>query len=111
MSEEPNKNEATEPKKLLIDGNANFQLLAAYNVYSELFDGAADSAVKADLNRNIEALKEGRIDCETFYRNIAHYRNLPPNPPSQNRITFETQRKRDWRIKSQRQERIRRHKK
>lgn len=111
MSEQPNKNEATQPKKLLIDDTTNFQFHAAYTVYSELFDGATDAAAKADLNRNIEALKEGRIDCETFYRNIAHHRKLPLNPPSQSRITFETQRKRDWRIKTQRQERIRRHRK
>jgi len=111
MSEEPNRNEASHPKKLLIDEPTNFQFHAAYTVYSELFDGATDAAAKADLNRNIEALKENRIDCETFYRNIAHYRKLPSNLTSQGKITFETQRKRDWRIKSQRQERIRRHKK
>lgn len=111
MIEEPDKNEASPPEKRLIDDPTNFQFHAAYLVYSELFDSTTEAEAKADLNRNIEALKENKIDCETFYRNIAHYRKLPPNPPRQERFLLQTQRKRDWRMKTQRQERIRRHKK
>lgn len=110
MTEEPNKNEAPHPEKLLIDEPTNFPFHAAYIVYSELFDSATEAEAKADLNRNIEALKENRIDCETFYRNIAHYRKMSPIP-RQERFLLQTQRKRDWRVKTQRQERIRRHKK
>jgi hypothetical protein len=94
----------------LIDEPTNFPFHAAYLVYFELFDNATDTEAKADLNRNIEALKENRIGCETFYRNIAHYRKMSSNP-RQERFSLQTQRKRDWRKKTQRQERIKRHKK
>jgi hypothetical protein len=108
MTEEPNKNQTPPPEKLLIDEPTNFPFHAAYLVYSDLFDNATENEAKADLNRNIEALKQNRIDCETFYRNIAHHRKLAP---SHERFSLQTQRKRDWRKKSQREERIRRHKK
>ena len=110
MTEEPNKNETPLPEKLVVDEPTNFPFHAAYLVYSELFDNTTDAEAKADLNRNIEALKENRIDCETFYRNIAHHRKMSPNP-RQERFSLQTQRKRDWRKKTQRQERIKRHKK
>jgi hypothetical protein len=110
MSEESNKNEPSSPEKLLIDEPTNFPFHAAYVVYSELFDGARGDEAKADLNRNLEALKENRIDCETFYRNIAHHRKMSSNP-YHDRFSLQTQRKRDWRKKSQRQDRIKRHKK
>jgi hypothetical protein len=110
MTEEPNKNETLPPEKLLLDDPSNFPFHAAYLVYSDLFDTVTSNEAKAELNRNIEALKQNTIDCETFYRNIAHYRKLSPTP-YQERFSIETQRKRDWRVKSQRQERIKRHKK
>jgi hypothetical protein len=109
MSEEPNV-EKPLPEKLLIDELTNFPFHAAYVVYSDLFDNVTDAEAKADLNRNIEALKQNKIDCETFYRNIAHHRKMSPNP-HHDRFSVATQRKRDWRKKSQRQERIKRHKK
>jgi hypothetical protein len=110
MTEEPNKNETPLPEKLLVDEPTNFPFHAAYLVYSELFDNITGAEAKADLNRNIESLKENRIDCETFYRNIAHHRRMSSNP-RQERFLLQTQRKRDWRKKTQRQERIKRHKK
>jgi hypothetical protein len=109
MTEEP-KSEKPLPEKLLIDELTNFPFHAAYVVYSDLFDNVTDAEAKADLNRNIEALKEKRIDCETFYRNIAHHRKMSPTP-YHDRFSVPTQRKKDWRKKSQRQERIKRHKK
>jgi hypothetical protein len=110
MTEEPNENETPVPEKLLIDEPTNFPFHAAYVVYSELFDSATEAEAKADLNRNIEALKQNRIDCETFYRNISHHRKTGQSL-YQNRFSLQTQRKRDWRKKAQRQERIKRHKK
>jgi hypothetical protein len=112
MTEEPNENETPIPEKLLIDEPTNFPFHAAYIVYSELFDKATGAEAKADLNRNIEALKENKIDPETFYRNIAHHRQVSPLPtPHYDRFSVQTQRKKDWRMKTQRQERIKRHKK
>jgi hypothetical protein len=110
MTEEPDINEPSISEKLLIDEPKNFPFHAAYVVYSELFDKTTDAGAKADLNRNIEALKEEKIDCQTFYRNIAHHRRLGSNR-RQERFSLQTQRKRDWRKKTQRQARIKRHKK
>jgi hypothetical protein len=110
MTEEPTKNETPPPEKLLIDEPTNFLFHAAYLVYFELFDHTTDSQARLDLNRNIEALKENRINCETYYRNIAPHRKLEPGP-RYDRFSVQTQRKKDWRVKTQRQERIKRHKK
>ncbi len=109
MTEESNKNETPLPEKLLVDDPMNFPFHAAYSVYSECFDAVTAAEAKADLNRNIEALKQNTIDYETFYRNISHYRKMTTAP--QERFSLQTQRKRDWRKKSQREDRIRRHKK
>ena len=110
MTEEPNKSEAPPPEKLLIDDAMNFPFHAAYVVYAELFDNINNDDARADLNRNIEALKENRIDCETFYRKITHHRKTARGP-YHDRFSLQTQRKRDWRKKAQRQDRIKRHKK
>jgi hypothetical protein len=110
MTEEPNENEAPPPEKLIIDDPMNFPFHAAYVVYAELFDNITDVDARADLNRNIEALKENRINPETFYRNISHHRRMAPNQRRE-RFSLQTQRKRDWRKKAQRQDRIKRHKK
>jgi hypothetical protein len=66
---------------------------------------------KKDLNLNIEDLKDNKISPEAFYRNVAHYRGDMPNERRRDRFTVQTQRKKDWRMKSQKQDRIKRHKK
>jgi hypothetical protein len=109
MTEEPNKQEQPAPEKLLLDDPSNFQFHTAYLVYSDLFDSATEAGVKKELNENIDALKQNQINLETFYRNIAHHRKIPI--PRQERFTLQTQRKKDWRVKEQRQERFKRHKK
>ncbi len=109
MTEEPNKQEQAPIEKLLLDDPSNFQFHTAYLVYSELFDNATDAAVKKELNSNIDGLKKNEINLEAFYRNIARYRKL--DLPRQDRNPIQTQRKKDWRAKEQRSERIRRHKK
>ena len=110
MTEEPNKQEQPAPEKLLIDEPSNFQFHTAFLVYSDLFDQATSVEIKKELNGYIEALKQNQIDLETFYRNVAHHRKMAP-APRQERFALQTQRKKDWRIKEQRQERFRRHKK
>jgi hypothetical protein len=110
MTEEPSKQEAPAIEKLLVDDPNNFPFHTAYMVYSELFDGTADLEVKKDLNKNIEDLNQNRIDYESYYRNIAHYRKVAPIQRA-DRAMFQTQRKKDWRVKEQRQDRIKRHKK
>ena len=110
MTEQPDKQQQPAPEKLLIDDTSNFPFHAAYLVYSDIFDKATSNEVKQEINNQIIALKQNQIDLETFYRNVAHHRKLDSNP-RQERFSLQTQRKKDWRIKEQRSERIRRHKK
>jgi hypothetical protein len=113
MTQEPSDQSNPEPspkvEKLLIDNTTNFPFHAAYMVYSESFD-AADDIGREELNRNIQDLQENKIDSQAFYQNIGRYRKLGPMP-KQERFQMQTQRKKDWRKQSQRQERIKRHKK
>ncbi|HLN44898.1 MAG: hypothetical protein ACM3WQ_01375 [Chloroflexota bacterium] len=118
MTEEPNKDDnqqpdeqkESSPEKLQIDDQSNFPFHAAYLVYSDIFDNTTSDDVKREMNGYIEALKQNQIDLETYYRNVAHYRRVDANP-HQERFSLQTQRKKDWRIREQREERIRRHKK
>ncbi len=114
MTEQPPQNNPEPiptPEKLQLDDLSNFQFHAAYLVYSELFDNASGVEVKKDLNLNIEELKENKISPEAFYRNVARYRGDVLSERRRDRFTVQTQRKKDWRMKSQKQERIRRHRK
>jgi hypothetical protein len=115
MTQQPNEqnnNNELPPQieKLLIDNDSmNFPFHAAYLVYEEAFEKATEAQAKTELNQNIQDLKENKIDLETFYRNLAPFRKL--DVPRQERFSMQTQRKKDWRKKTQRQERIKRHKK
>jgi hypothetical protein len=110
MTEQPNEqNNPPNIDKLLIDDLLSFQFHAAYLVYEEAFDKATDVEAKEELNRNIEDLKGNKISTETFYGNVSRYRKL--DVPRQERFSMQTQRKKDWRKKTQRQDRIKRHKK
>jgi hypothetical protein len=110
MTEQPNEqNNQPQVQKLLIDNPVNFQFHAAYLVYEEAFDKANDLEAKEELNKLIEQLQENKIDPETFYMNVSRYRKL--DVPRQERFSMQTKRKKDWRRKEQRQDRIKRHKK
>jgi hypothetical protein len=114
MTEQPNEqNNNVEPtpqsEKLLIDDLSNFQFHAAYLVYEEAFDKASDAESREELNQNIQDLKDNKISAEAFYGNVSRFRKL--DVPRQERFSMQTQRKKDWRKKTQRQERIKRHKK
>ncbi len=112
MTEQPNESNTSQPQteKLLIDNPSNFQFHAAYIVYSEVFDHVNEE-VRKELNQNLEDLHSSKIDLETFYANISRHRHLEQMPRQGGRLTVTTQRKKDWRMKTQRQERIKRHKK
>jgi len=110
MTEQPNEqNNPPNIEKLLIDDLSSFQFHAAYLVYEEAFDKATDMEAKEELNRNIQDLKDNKISTETFYGNVSRYRKL--DVPRQERFSMQTQRKKDGRKKTQRQDRIKRHKK
>ncbi|MGA3112186.1 MAG: hypothetical protein ABSE15_09180 [Candidatus Bathyarchaeia archaeon] len=112
MTEQPNESNPTQPQteKLLIDDLSSFQFHAAYVVYFEAFDHASEDARK-ELNQNLEDLKSSKINLETFYVNISRYRKVEQMPRQGGKFIVTTQRKKDWRMKTQRQERIKRHKK
>ena len=98
---EQNNNPQSAPQieKLLVDDPAHFQFHAAYMVYSDTFDAVSEAQAKKELNQNLEDLKANKIDYETFYVNISHYRKL--DMPRQERFSMQTQRKKDWRKKTQ----------
>ena len=107
MTEQPNEQTNPQTQKLLIDDPVNFQFHAAYLVYEEAFDKARDEHVRTELNQNIQDLNDNKIDASTFYMNVSRYRKV--DAPRQERFSMQTQRKRDWRKKEQRHDRIKRH--
>ena len=110
MTEQPNEqNNPPQIMKLLIDDPMNFPFHAAFLVYEEAFDKTNEVQTKNELNRNIQDLKENKMDLETFYRNMTPFGKL--DVPRQERFSMQTQSKKDCRKKTQRQERIKRHKK
>jgi hypothetical protein len=109
MTEQSNEKNQQVPEKLEIDDPSNFQFHAAYTVYADTFDKTSDGDSKEELNQFIEDLKDNKMDFETFYRDLAPFRKI--DVPRQERFTMQTQRKKDWRKKTQRQDRIKRHKK
>jgi hypothetical protein len=111
MTEESDKSESTLPEKLLIDNPSDFQFHAAYLAYSDAFEKSAVAEAKRQLNQNISALQQGQMDYSTFYRNIDQYRTGTGFQQNYSRTIIRTQRKREWRRTTQKQERIKRHKK
>lgn len=110
MADEPESKESVSPEKLLIDSSSNFQFHAAYLAYSDVFDRVADPEARKQLNQNIVELQQNQIDYQTFYEKIGRFRGDDPNLRSYGRAFIKTQKKRDWRRKTQKHERIERHK-
>lgn len=111
MIEETDEKEATSPEKLLFDNPFNFRFHAAYLVYAEIYDTTTNPEVKKELNQHIKALKQNEINYSKFYRNVNQYRTSTNHGQSRSRFSVKTQRKREWRRKTQKRERIKRHKK
>jgi len=111
MSEKPETNEQPAPEKLSIDDPSDFQFHAAYLAYSQAYDKTTNNEGKKLLNENIVSLQQKQIDYPTFYRNISQYRGPEANSYMHGRPFIKVQKKQEWRRKTQKQERIRRHKK
>ncbi len=111
MIEKSDNNVSTSPEKLLIDNPSNFQFHAAYLAYSNTYDQTINPETKRQLNQNIIALQQNQIDYPTFYRNIDRYRIEDGSQHNYGRSLIKTQKKREWRRKTQRHERIERHRK
>lgn len=111
MTEEPENKEASSPEKLLIDNPSDFRFHTAYLTYSGIFDKMTNTEAKGQLNQTITALQQNEIDFQTFYENINQYRGAEGQQFSYGRSFIKTQKKREWRRSSQKQERIKRHRK
>jgi len=111
MTEESDKTESALPEKLLIDNPSDFQFHAAYLAYSDAFEKSSSPEAKKQLNLNISGLQQGQMDYSTFYRNIDQYRTGTGFQQNYGRTIIRTQKKREWRRTTQKQERIKRHKK
>jgi len=114
MNEEPTANEASEPTdavKKLTDKPLDFRFHAAYLTYSDAWEKVRSPEVKLKLNEILEALSAEKIDYETFYRQISQYRVEfnPEHFSGGTRTYIETQRKRDWRRREEREGRNKRH--
>jgi hypothetical protein len=108
---EPAEQVATEPVvKQMVDRPSDFRFHAAYMVYSDAWDRTSSSETKLKLNEAITMLSEDKIDCETFYREISQYRGHTGSDQfGGGRAFIETQRKRDWRRREERDSRNKRH--
>jgi len=117
MTKEPNvPDEQTAPEtvsKLLIDRLSDFRFHAAYLIYSSAWDKTTSQEARKKLNEIVDALSKNEIDYERFYQEISQYR-AEFNPEhfrgDMGRKTFiETQRKKDWRKREERNRRNERH--
>ena len=115
MTKEPNSPDeqiVTETvSKLLIDRPSDFRFHAAYLIYSSAWDKATLQEDKKRLNGMVEALSKDVVDYERFYQEINRFR-VEFNPEHfsggfQPRI--ESQRKRDWRKREEKDRRNARH--
>jgi hypothetical protein len=99
-----------EITKLLIDKPSDFKFHAAYLAYSETWDKINSPDIRTELNNLIKALSKKQIDYSSFYRTLDEHRRTGSKHFEFSRQRIETQRKRDWRQKRNRQERNSRHK-
>ena len=107
QSEEPQTEEVT---KLLIDNPSDFKFHAAYLAYSETWDKIDSADIRTELNNIMKALSKEEMGYSSFYKTLDEYRRHGSKHYEFSRQRIETQRKRDWRKKRNRQERNSRHK-
>lgn len=107
QSEEPQTEEVT---KLLIDDPSDFKFHAAYLAYSETWDKINSPDIRNELNNIMKALSKEEMGYSSFYKTLDEYRRHGSKHYEFSRQRIETQRKRDWRQKRNRQERNSRHK-
>jgi len=117
MTQEPNTEDkpptSTAVPKLLIDRPSDFRFHAAYLIYSGAWDKNTSEEVRKKLNEIMEALSRNEIDYENFYREMNQYR-VEFNPEHFKggvgmKTYIETQRKKDWRKREERERRNARH--
>jgi len=117
MTQEPNTEDkpatSTAVSKLLIDRPSDFRFHAAYLIYSSSWDKSTSQETRTKLNEIMEALSKNEMDYERFYQEIKRYRaEFNPEHFSGDfrmKTFIETQRKKDWRKREDRDRRNARH--
>ena len=106
-TEEPQTEETQteEATKLLIDNPSDFKFHAAYIAYSETWDKITASNTRTELNGILTSLSKDEMSYSSFYRTLDDYRRHGSRHFEYSRDKIETQRKRDWRQKQNKQER------
>jgi hypothetical protein len=94
LKPQPTEEEAT---KLMIDKPSDFRFHAAYLAYSETWDKIVSQETKTELNEIISLLSEEKISFSSFYKRLDEYRRQGSPHYAFPRKRIETQRKRDWR--------------
>ena len=106
-TEETKTEEAT---KLLIDKPSDFKFHAAYMAYAETWDKITSPDTRTELNGILKSLSKEEMSYSGFYRTLDEYRRHGSKHYEFSRERIETQRKRDWRKKRNKQERNSRYK-
>ena len=101
---------STSPEKLLIDDPSDFKFHAAYLKYSNAFDKSTNPEIKKQLNESIIALQLNQTDYPTYYEKLSRYEGEGSQQHRYARARIESQRKREWRQKTKKRERDKRHK-
>jgi len=98
MTEEskPQSNEE-ESTKLMIDRPSDFRFHAAYLAYSETWDKTMSQETKKELNEIMSLLSKEEISYSSFYKRLDEHRRQSSTHYDFPRQRIETQRKRDWR--------------
>ena len=112
MTEESGTKESASPEKLSIDDPSNFQFHVAYLTYSDIYDKATNPETKKLLNQNIVALQQNQMDYPAFYESVDQFRGGESAQHGYGGRSFiKGVKKKEWRRKTQRHERIERHRK
>ena len=109
MTEET-KPQTEEVTKRLIDKPSDFKFHAAYLAYSGTWDKITSPDTRTELNNIFTSLSKEEMSYSSFYRTLDEYRRRGSKHYEFSRQRIETQRKRDWRKKRNKQERNSRYK-
>lgn len=109
MTEETNP-QTEEVTKLLIDKPSDFKFHAAYLAYSGTWNKITSPDTRTELNNILTSLSKEEMSYSSFYRTLDEYRRRGSKHYEFSRQRIETQRKRDWRKKRNKQERNSRYK-
>ena len=109
MTEET-KPQTEEATKLLIDNPSDFKFHAAYLAYSKTWDKISSPDTRTELNSILTSLSKEEMSYSSFYKTLDESRRRGSRHYEFSRQRIETQRKRDWRKKRNKQERNSRYK-